>query len=45
VTSGQNMPAAALASDGRADGAAFLASEGGRYLHGAVVMVDGGVTA
>jgi NAD(P)-dependent dehydrogenase (short-subunit alcohol dehydrogenase family) len=28
-----------------ADGVAFLASEGGRYLHGAVVMVDGGVTA
>jgi NAD(P)-dependent dehydrogenase (short-subunit alcohol dehydrogenase family) len=28
-----------------ADVVAFLASDGGGYLHGAVVMVDGGVTA
>ena len=35
-------PAAGIAG---AIGGAFLASNGGSYLHGAVLMVDGGVTA
>jgi NAD(P)-dependent dehydrogenase (short-subunit alcohol dehydrogenase family) len=41
-----SLPARRMGTPGEiADGVAFLASDGGRYLHGAVLMVDGGVTA
>ncbi len=40
------IPAGRMGTPGEiADGVAFLASTGGSYLHGAVLMVDGGVTA
>ena len=40
------VPAGRIGTPGEiADGVAFLASTGGSYLHGAVLMVDGGVTA
>jgi NAD(P)-dependent dehydrogenase (short-subunit alcohol dehydrogenase family) len=40
------VPAGRMGKPGEiADSAAFLASDGGSYFHGAVLLADGGVTA